>query len=66
MRQDGTGGIDLGGYATNSTPFLTASYIYFQGTDDKPRRGQKEALVDRLARHPDHQLSRGASFDLYQ
>ena len=29
------GGVNLAGYKTKSTPFVTREHIYFQGTDDK-------------------------------
>jgi hypothetical protein len=32
---DGTGGIQLAGFKTHSTPFVTDNYVIFQGTDDK-------------------------------
>ncbi len=32
---DGTGGVNLGGYQTKSTPIAFGNYIYFQGTDNK-------------------------------
>jgi Domain of unknown function (DUF5050) len=32
---DGTGGVNLGGYKTRSSPVVAGDFIYFQGTDDK-------------------------------
>jgi hypothetical protein len=35
LNNDGSGGVNLGGYKTSSTPVASAGFIYFQGTDDK-------------------------------
>ena len=31
---DGSGGVNLGGYKTQSTPIAFGNFIYFQGTDN--------------------------------
>jgi hypothetical protein len=35
LNPDGTGGANIGGYKTRSTPAVAGGFIYFQGTDDK-------------------------------
>jgi PQQ-like domain len=35
INPDGSGGVNLGGYKTKSTPTVFGQYIYFQGTDNK-------------------------------
>jgi hypothetical protein len=35
VNPDGTGGVNLGGYKTRSTPAVAGGFIYFQGTDNK-------------------------------
>jgi hypothetical protein len=34
VNPDGSGGTNLGGYKTKSTPFVFGAHLYFQGTDD--------------------------------
>jgi len=34
INTDGSGGINLALYQTNSSPFVTQKFVYFQGTDD--------------------------------